>query len=212
MTGVDRLGSTQQPPPAGADLTAFPAVRVRAGSRWFREHGAAGAWYFASGPGGRFTLDPPDGTLYLANSAAAAARERVGPDLMQRGVIPASIVADRWVSTLRLPHGVLAADTTHEDAVTAFRVGPELATMRPYDTPRRWAAALFAAGFGGIRALLRHSGPRGRALAVFGPGGARDWAPDPAPVPLRDVLARLPGAVVVGPMADADVPIVPPPS
>ncbi|MBI9115672.1 RES domain-containing protein [Sanguibacter suaedae] len=210
MSGVARTGSTQQPPDPRTDLTRFPQRTVTKGTQWCREHGPQGPWYFAAGPGGRFNLDEPHGTLYLANRPEAAARERIGPDHVQHGAIPRAIVENRWVSTLPLAETVSAAHVTHESA-PSFRVVPELTTMRPYDTPRAWARAFFAAGFTGIWGMLRHSSATCRGLSVFGPVGTRDWPRDPTPVPLRALLDEMPGLTVVDPPHTSDLEILRPP-
>lgn len=211
VSGVDRTGSTQQPPDPQTDLTRFPRRTVSKGTEWFREHGPQGPWYFASGPGGRFNLDEPHGTLYLANRSEAAARERVGPDHVAHGLIPASIVEQRWVSTLTLVETVAAAHVTHESA-PSFRVVPELTVMRPYDTPRAWAAAFFAADFTGIWGQLRHSSGNCRGLSVFGPTGPRDWPRDSNPRPLRALLDQMPGFTVIDPPDLTDLEIISPPA
>ncbi|MHB8289453.1 MAG: hypothetical protein ACYDEY_09495 [Acidimicrobiales bacterium] len=48
----------------------------------------------------------------------------------------------------------------------------ELSTMVPYDTPRRWSAALRGSGFDGISYRTRFdTGPTSRGRALFGPAG-----------------------------------------
>ena len=209
MTGVPRAASTQQPPDPDVDLTAFPARMVAVGTQWHREHGPRGPWFFAAGPGGRFNLDEPHGTLYLANRPEAAARERIGPDHVQHGLVPSGIVHDRWVSDLLLHEPVRAAQVNHEDA-PHHRVVPELVVMRPYDTPRAWAHALFDSGFQGIWGTLRHSSGTSRGLSVFGPSGPRDWPVDPHPTRLSDLLEGMAGMAVVRPPSLDEITIVPP--
>lgn len=211
MTGVRRVGSTQQPPDPDVDLAPFPARTVAVGTLWHRELGPRGPWFFAAGPGGRFNLDEPHGTLYLANRPEAAARERVGPDHVQHGLIPGGIVQDRWVSDLLLHEPDHAAQVNHEDA-PFYRVVPELVVMRPYDTPRAWARTFFGSGFQGIWGSLRHSSGTSRGLSVFGAAGPRNWPPDPHPTPLSTLLGTMTGVTVVSPPSFDEVEIVPPPS
>lgn len=211
MTGAPRQHSAQQPPDPSADLTTFPARHVAAGTQWYREHGVQGPWFFAAGPGGRFNLDEPSGTLYLANRPEAAARERIGPDHVQHGLVPHGVVANRWVSTLHLHAAVTAAHVNHESA-PAHRVVPELVIMRPYDTPRAWAKAFFDAGFGGVSGMLRHSSGTSRGLSVFGAAGPRDWPGDPRPVLLSALLDDMTSISVVGPPPLDELPVVPPPA
>lgn len=209
MTRVPRADSTQQPPEPGADLAGFPTRTVTAGTQWHREHGAHGPWYFASGPGGRFNLDEPHGTLYLANRPEAAARERVGPDHVQHGLIPRGVVQNRWVSDLLLQETVRAAQVNHDDAPD-HRVVPELVVMRPYDTPRAWARAFFDAGLGGVWGALRHSSGTCRGLSVFGTSGAHDWPVDPRPTPLSVVLDGMAGLTVVSPPGLGEIEVLSP--
>ncbi|WP_169925917.1 RES domain-containing protein [Serinibacter salmoneus] len=166
---------------------------------WFREHGPLGPWWFASGTGGRFNLDEPRGSLYLASSAEAAARERIGGPLAQAGVVPATLVEDRAVSAIALDASVEAADLTARDALRHGVVCHELCTMTPYDVPRAWAAAFDAAGFGGIVGTIRFSPPTERALTVFGGAGARDWEMPADAVALRAVLEGLDVRVIEPP-------------
>lgn len=211
MTGAPRQQSTQQPPDPETDLTGFPVRLVPAGTQWYREHGAQGPWFFAAGPGGRFNLDEPDGTLYLANRPEAAARERVGPDHVQHGLVPHGVVAKRWVSTLHLQEDVRAAHVNH-DRAPDFRVVPELTVMRPYDTPRAWARAFARAAFDGVRSTLRHSSGTCRGLSVFGTAGPRDWPADPHPVRLTTLLEGMVGIEVVGAPALDEIQVIPAPA
>lgn len=75
VSGVAHTGSTQQPPDPKVDLTGFPHRTVLKGTQWFREHGPQGPWYFAAGPGGRFNLDHPHGSISRTNPKRPRARE-----------------------------------------------------------------------------------------------------------------------------------------
>lgn len=149
------------------DLRGFPStpppavlVRVcRAASR---------TWWFSSDGSGRFDLPAPEGTCYLATDAYAAIREatRLGP------------VSIDWVAARELrrtappdPNARLAATT--RKAAGPYGITNELVTLVPYDLPRRWAAALRAHGFDGIRHQLRHDHrARPSGVSIFGPAGA----------------------------------------
>jgi RES domain len=150
------------------DLTGFPAVAPP--KRMARVCRAArDTWWFSADGSGRFDLAPPHGTCYLATDAYAAIREatRLGP------------VSSLWVQARELrevappaPDARLAA-TTRQGA-GRYGVTTELATVVPYDLPRRWAAAFHAHGFDGIRHQLRHDQrARPSGIALFGPTGAR---------------------------------------
>lgn len=69
------------------------------------------------------------------------------------------------------PHARLAATT--RQASGRYGVTTELATVVPYDLPRRWAGAFRAHGFHGLRHQLRHDQrTRPSGVALFGPAGA----------------------------------------
>lgn len=172
------------------DLTGFPRTVLAAGRAWFREHGHLGPWYFAAGPGGRFNLDSPRGTLYLANRSDCAARERIGPDLADVGRVAASLVHDRYVSRLELPQDVVAAQLTNSHALTWGVVGNELVAIDDYSLTRVWAQAFDQAGFDGLWGRLRFSAGQGRGLSVFGAEGTRSWPLDPHVRTLRDVVEK----------------------
>jgi hypothetical protein len=189
---IDRQQPAQQRQPDNADLRDFPCRTLSAGDVWWRQHRAsAGPWWFSSDGSGRFDLEPPNGTCYLASSASAAIRERVGPDMIARGAIPASLLTGRVVSRLRLPEQVHAANL---DAVAAAKLGVsrELAVTVPYTIPQAWAAALAATRFDGIVANLRFSPGRSVGLALFGKAGERvAWPGDDKPTRATIVAARM---------------------
>lgn len=149
------------------DLTGFPAVAPP--KRMVRVCQAVQAtWWFSADGSGRFDLTAPQGTCYLATDAYAAIREatRLGP------------VSSLWVEARELrevappdPDARLAATT--RQAAGRYGVTSELATVVPYDLPRRWAAAFYAHGFDGIRHQLRHDQrARPSGIALFGSTGA----------------------------------------
>jgi RES domain len=151
-----------------ADLTGFPhaapprrLVRVCRASR--------GTWWFSSDGSGRFDLVAPEGTCYLASDAYAAIREatRLGP-------VSTQWVRDRELREVAPPsaHARLAATTRL--AAGRYGVTAELATVVPYELPRRWAAAFRAHGFDGIRYQPRHDQrTRPSGVALFGNAGER---------------------------------------
>lgn len=150
-----------------------------------------GPWWFSCDGRGRFDLSRPRGTCYLASSASAAIRERIGPDLVAGGLIPASLLGGRIVSRLALPSDVRAANL---DAAAAARFGVtrELAVMVPYSVPRVWARALAASGFGALVGSLRFSPGRARGLALFGSAGEQTgWPIDPSPVASSAVAKKM---------------------
>jgi hypothetical protein len=150
-----------------SDLTGFPVTppptRLH---RVCRE--VNGTWWFSCDGSGRFDLEPPEGTCYFATDLYAAIREasRLGP------------VTPRWIVE-REARGVAPPDPRARLAATtrksagAYGLTQELATLVPYDLPRRWAKAFRAHGMDGIRHQLRHD-PRARpgGVSLFGGAGA----------------------------------------
>jgi hypothetical protein len=145
------------------DLTGFPMVAPP--KHMVRVCQAEqDTWWFSADGSGRFDLAPPQGTCYLATDAYAAIREatRLGP------------VSSLWVQARELrevappgPNARLAATT--RQAAGGYGVTTELATVVPYDLPRRWAAAFYEHGFEGIRHQLRHDQRvRPSGIALFG--------------------------------------------
>ncbi len=176
------------PPAPLVDLASFPRKALDANRRWWRNHGRAGAWFFASGTGGRFDLDPPSGTLYLATTADAAARERIGIDHVRAGVVSAGEVDGRFLSELVLPVTVEAAHAATIEGQRWGVVPGELSSTSDYALTRTWARAFAAAGFTAIWSMLRFSAPHGRGLAVFGDSGPRSWPAPADPLPLRSFV------------------------
>lgn len=207
----DREHPAQQLPDPALDLSGFPGRTLAAGSSWWRQHlRTTHPWWFSSAGTGRYDLAPPRGTCYLASSAAAAVRERIGPDLAAHRLIPASLLHDRVISQLTVPTPVRAANV---DVVAAARFGvtSELPVMVPYLIPQAWAAALAAAGFAGLLTRLRFSPGRSTGLALFGAAGERtDWATDPAPADAVDVAEQLGQHVIDRPTLEQLTVIAPP--
>lgn len=161
------MSSLREPP---NDLRGFPGSRVPARLSRVCRSGRA-TWRFSSDGSGRFDLVPPAGTCYLATDAYAAVREasRSGP------VTPAW-VQDRELRRVAPPDPGARLGATTRRAAGRFGVTTELATLLPYDLPRRWAAAFRNHGLAGVRHELRHD-PRARpsGVALFGVAGTPGW-------------------------------------
>ncbi|MHB8341490.1 MAG: RES domain-containing protein [Mycobacteriales bacterium] len=204
---MTRARAAKRPPDPSGDDRAFPARRLRTRAHWYREHDQSDSpWFFSSGAAGRFNLDHLRGTCYLATSAPAAVRERVGPAFASSGSAPASLLAGRVVSRLTLPATVPAANL-EGTAAAHYRVTRELAVMTAYQVPRAWARVFDAHGITGIVFGLRFSpgGPNG--LALFGAAGntaSADprWTLDPGPEPASAVARKIGIARVEIPAAD----------
>jgi hypothetical protein len=180
---VSERDDARQGEPDGIDGT-FPQRRPRR-QVWFRAHekrpGTAdgGCWYYAAVPpppkrGGRFDLASPRGTCYLADTALAVARERLG---RPGRVVDYGEVSDAVVSEVRFEPGRVA-DLLHDDAAL-FGATRELSTSSPYLLSQQWAQALDSVGFEGIRYQPRFSSGPAEAIAAFGNSGV--------PVPLTGV-------------------------
>ncbi|CAM3107998.1 RES family NAD+ phosphorylase [Prescottella defluvii] len=177
--------------PGSRALTGFPIWSLTTRRRLLRGHRTAnGAWWFASSGRGRFDLDDPDGTCYVAFDERTAIRETVGEVLAAVGIVTHEFAAERSLSTLRVPARRQLADTCAETAAD-FGLTRELCTVTPYDVPRQWATAL-AAQSDGIRYQSRFTtGPSANAAALFGPAGARtDWPADDDPEPFATAARR----------------------
>lgn len=185
------------------DLTGFPTVEppshlVRV-CRTDRS-----TWWFSSDGSGRFDLLAPGGTCYLATDNDAAIREatRLGP------------VSTSWAHARELrmvspldPHARLAATT--RKAAGRYGITTELATVVPYDLPRRWAVAFRDHGFDGIRHQLRHDQrARPSGVSLFGTAGASTLQ-EGERTPLTILAIEAAGVAVHPPPSAAGVTIVP---
>ena len=178
----DRLALGEPPD----DLMGFPSAQAEHGP-WFRAHPERpgpdkGCWWFtshASGvtPDGRFDLLMPNGTCYLADSAQAAVRERVGRYSAARTWVPAHAVDGVLVSSVATLHTGRRplADSTHASAA-ASGATRELSVATGYGLTSRWAQALFRDGFAGLLYQPRFSTGSEVAVALFGAEGSRTWA------------------------------------
>lgn len=174
--------------PLGApgDLTGFPSLALRAGTRLWRIHRCdRGPWWFSAGGGQRFDLPPPQGTLYAAEQPLGAFLEV----FRTTHAIGQADVDARCLAALRLPRRARVADTIVARA-RRFGVTLELGSTPDYELTQAWASALAAAGFGGVRYRLRHD-PTGTLLgvALFGDGGEADRPATSVPLPASLVAA-----------------------
>lgn len=167
----------------------------------YREHADRpredrGCWWFASfasddEPTGRFDLPDPRGTLYVAETASAAARERCGRFLAAGTPIPEDDVDGRVVSRISASLSGLADLTSPNAAVIG--VTGEIHTVDDYRLTTTWSAGADAAGFSGLRYTPRFTPGGEAAFAIFGPTGAEPPAGFyiEAVVPLADLLADM---------------------
>lgn len=194
---IPRSASTLQPPDPQRDYAGFPAYEHRARVRRSRAHGVRSPWYFSSQPG-RFNLEQPRGTLNTASSKEVAVREFLGRALVGDPVIPASLIADRWISELEIPK-VKAADFTAGSA-PAFGIVPGDVTAPMddnYAVTRAWATAMDEAGFEGIKSRSRFGlGANPTCLYVFGDEGQQVLGDMRGKQPMRSVIETMPGYTI----------------
>lgn len=172
------------------DLDGFPRVNDGHGS-WYRAHRIdRGPWWFSSDRQGRFDLDPPYGTCYLASDVGVAVRERLGDQLIAAGVVSTAAADTMVVSALR-QDTTDVADLTSKEAA-GYGVTREAGAMEHYRLPQAWAAALQSLGYTGLRYWPRFSPAAGcYALAVFGGAGADDAKRrDPRPLSGRQACEQ----------------------
>jgi hypothetical protein len=90
-------------------------------------------------------------------------------------LVPEAEIAARRIARLDFPTLLLADGSS--GLCRKFGLTGEFHSTPGYARTQAWAAAFAAAGFDGIRYLLRHDpGQRSAGIAVFGPTGAADWA------------------------------------
>lgn len=207
---MSRASSTLRPPEQEKDYTGFPAYRHRARVCRYRAHGMHSPWYFSSSVG-RFNLEAPKGTLNTASTEEVAVREFLGLAMVGDPAIPASMIADRWISHLEIPE-IKAADFTAGEAA-AFGIVPGDITAPMddgYATTRAWAAAMDTAGFEGIQSRSRFgAGTNPTCLYVFGPAGEIALGSINVKVTMRSVIESMPGYTIDG-IPTSDVLVVDP--
>lgn len=173
-----------------ADITGFPVRTLRRRRVLLRAHHRDfGAWWFASDTEGRFNLDPPNGTCYLAVDEETALRERLGPT---NGVVSYGWADETRVSVLEVQRGGRVADTCHKLAAQ-FGMTREVATYtgREYRLTRLWANKFHEYGLRGVLYESRFTTvARANAFALFDTEGAKSWPEDPDPATGVDACRR----------------------
>ena len=194
---MSRASTTLRAPEPAKDYAGFPAYHHRARVRRYRAHGLHNPWYFSSSAG-RFNLEAPKGTLNCASTEEVAVREFLGLAMVGDPAIPASMIADRWISHLEIPE-IKAADFTAGEAA-AFGIVPGDITAPMddgYATTRAWAAAMDAAGFEGIQSRSRFgAGTNPTCLYIFGPAGEKALGSTTEKATMRSVIETMPGYTI----------------
>jgi hypothetical protein len=159
-------------------VSAFPAVIVRANAPLVRiHHNLRDPEYFSADSSGRF--DPPVGstagfgTCYLSTHPLGAFLEtfgRIRPVLQRH-------VDERVLTQVFLVSDTRIADMTNPSILGMYGLTAEIGIggdEHTYEITQRWAEALFAAGFGGVRYAARHDPAlHARSVAVFGKPGVQ---------------------------------------
>ena len=207
VTGRQRLSLTRPPVgPAPIPVIARPDEAWRAHVR--RAGPSSGAWWFTSTPDGRFDLEAPKGTCYLASDATSALRERLGPTLSGVSSVEAADVDGVAVSRLPIPRGRDFADTTAGDAVKIPGLTREICTVVDYDLTRAWAAWFDKHHCGGVRYSARHTTAVGSlSYALFGKAGTRTTRPREV-LDAREVAAAAGLQIVPDDVPDADIDVI----
>lgn len=166
-------------PPQPALLADFPRFRLGTDVRLWRLHYShREPNWFAVDPGGRFNPPAGDqrfGTCYVSAEGAGAFLETVGRT--GTGVIDETDLLRRSMSTLSLSAALDVADLTAPPARGRFGLTGEMSAGGPSTYPRTqaWAAALFGAGFGGVRYRARNAPALDlTSFAIFGGPGVDD--------------------------------------
>lgn len=156
-------------PPEG--LVHFPAFVLAPGAPLFRIHRAdRDPWWFSADGSGRFDLEPPRGTCYLAADPLGAFVET----FRCTRLIPEQDLRRRACTRLALPRELRLADCAARKA-RMFGVTAAIHSTPDYALTRAWAAAFAAAGFDGVRYLVSHDPAQALAgCALFGERSARD--------------------------------------
>jgi hypothetical protein len=202
------------------DLAGFPAAGPAAQLHRLSDH--PGVWWFSSpdaagdAAGGRFDLERPRGTCYLAEGSLDGA-------LVEKLLrTPVKVVVQERLhellhATITVIESPVTADLTAA-AATGFGLNAEMHHTLDYGVTRRWARALFDAGWRALRHRVRGDVTgdlAGRCL--FGGAGLHHRAPagmrtHVAPLDVHDAILRLEARGVEVRPIPRTVPITPPPT
>ena len=157
------------PPSLTEALKGFPTTVIEAGTDVWRVHRVAhGPWFF--GQSGRFGLEAPYGSCYVAMDPMSAISETVVRGLT---ILHERDLQDRCIRRLALPRHVIAANLKDSTAA-GFGVTRNFGTEEPYDRTREWALAFFRMNLGGVHYWPRHDLVDGStSVALFGSTGER---------------------------------------
>lgn len=162
------------------DLAGFPAAGDVGELHRCSDH--PGVWWFASvddaevDRGGRFDLTEPLGTCYLAEDDLDGALVEKLLRTPVKVVVQQRLV-ELFHATITVHDAPPTADLTAA-AATGFGLNAEVHSTLDYAMPRRWAAALYRAGWRALRHRLRGDVTGDLAgRCVFGGAGLHQRAP-----------------------------------
>ena len=168
-------------------LDSFPDHPLRRGAVVYRAHGSKNEpWWFASTPDGRFNLETPHGTCYVARDIETAVEEVLAPAAGGMRIVSEAQADSFVVSRLKPSKSYTLANIASAKA-KSFGATREMsgAAGGVYVITRLWAAALAAAGFNGILYASRFTTVMSEnAIALFGAAGAPSPPPSIDPTPL----------------------------
>ena len=129
-----------------------------------------GAWWFSSDGSGRFDLERPNGTCYLAQTPLGTLIEHFdGIDL-----IPQEDLDQRRIASLSPGRALRLADCTSSH-IRSFGADLSLSAGSDYARTQQFAAWFHANSFDGVRYFLRND-PAATliGIALFGSAGEQD--------------------------------------
>ena len=151
-----RRSALADPPTASGELSRLPRRNLREGTELVSVvRKGRGPWWFGNGGGGRFDLEAPQGTCYLALDLEGAVLEVLGPS-RSGAVVSETFFQEREIRRLALPSKRSVANVT-SDRAAGFGITLELSTTLDYDLTRAWARAWLRCGLEGVLYWLRHS-------------------------------------------------------
>ncbi len=161
-------------------LRHCPPAELEPGDTVWRTHDRdKGPWYFSDE--GRFGLERPAGTCYVATDPLTSICEKV---IRGRIELEPADLAGKVIRELPIPKSFVLADAP---SAARLGLGRSFSTETPYDTCRDWAAAFYGVGFRGIAYWPSHDPRRGDRLsyALFDNAGERSsWRIGRTPQPL----------------------------
>lgn len=170
---------------------------------------ARGFGWFADDEGGRFNLEAPRGTCYLARSRCAAAWEACGPTLAAAPALEAAFAHSRWLWSVTTTD-VLVLARLRGPGANAYGVTGELdqGAFPSYAIPRAWAARFDELRFDGISYEARHATgcEDPGAVAVFDRGGEHDGRLRAVDSPVRLTFVAADIGIALAPSSTASAP------